>query len=44
MFISLTYILRDTDGKLYRRQEIEDMMDGGLLYSTIDLDHFKMID
>ncbi|KAH9981193.1 hypothetical protein BGW80DRAFT_1268957 [Lactifluus volemus] len=26
------------------RQEIEDMMDGGLLYSTIDLDHFRMVD
>jgi hypothetical protein len=44
MFISLTYILCDTDGEMHYRQEIEDMMDGGLLYSTIDLDHFRMVD
>ena len=36
-------VLGDAYGESYR-QAIDELMDNGLLYATIDLYHFKLVD
>lgn len=41
--ISVHYTLDDAYGESFR-QAIDDLLDNGLLYTTIDEFHFKLVD